>query len=481
MSFDDLKICNELKIAINKMKYTTATAVQLRTIPWMINKQNVIVKSHTGSGKTAAFGIPISENIFTGKSKGALILCPTRELAVQVMHELRKINSKTKLNVSAVYGGHGMNSELREIKKGIDILCATPGRLQDHFRNRNINPKQFDTVVLDEADRMLDMGFISDLNEILEQVQPKNTNLFSATLDGKVAKLIQKYIPQYEEVILADEIIGKTILETHIKVPQNKKIDALLEILEEAKDDRVLLFVATKRNADFLARILVKENYNAGSIHGNKTQRARETALHKFKTGKTQILVATDVAARGLQIDNVEYVVNYDLAQDADTHKHRIGRTGRMGKTGQAITFVDKDGSITKAYNPRGRRGNNNNGGQRSNNRRGNNSSRRNADYSERNSDSRRRNTRRPKDYSQRDGDSSRSNTRRREDSTPRNNDSSKRSNDTSPRSNDSPRRSNNASPRSNDYPKSNASRSKRKPFYKQNKFKPKFGKSRSE
>jgi len=345
MSFQDIKFSNEIKKSIQRMKYETATDVQLDTIPLILDGYNVIVKSHTGSGKTAAFGIPISEQIFKSKGRAALVLCPTRELAVQVKNELRKINSDTRLNVFAFYGGHGMTSELKDTTRGIDILVATPGRLLDHFKRGSLNPKKFKTVVLDEADRMLDMGFIHDLKDILNQIKPGNTHLFSATLDGSVARLIQEHIPTYEEIILSEEIIGKNILERHIKVKFEDKLDALQEIIEEAKNGRVLIFVSTKRSADFLTRKLAKLNYRVECIHGGKTQRSREIALQNFKSGKKRILIGTDVASRGLQIDNVEFVVNYDLANDEDTHKHRIGRTGRMGDTGHAITFVGEDGN----------------------------------------------------------------------------------------------------------------------------------------
>jgi len=347
------------------MDYKKATDVQTDTIPLILEGHNVIVKSHTGSGKTAAFGIPISEKIFTGKAAGALVLCPTRELAVQVKNELKEINSKTKLNVSAFYGGHGISGEKREIKNGIDILCATPGRLLDHFRNGNIDPRQFEIVVLDEADRMLDMGFIPDLRKILDYVKPNNTHLFSATLDGSVASLIQEYIPTYEEIIIQEEIIGTHILERHIKVPKEKKISSLIQIIEEAKNGKVLVFVSTKRSTEFLVKQLRTRHYDSTSIHGDKTQRARETALSNFKTGRSRIMIATDIAARGLQIDDIAYVVNYDLANDAITHKHRIGRTGRMGDTGHAITFVGEDGNIIGRPNQFFGRGRNRNSGQK--------------------------------------------------------------------------------------------------------------------
>lgn len=341
--FDELNFSKELKTGIDRMKFSAPTEVQLKVIPLILSGKNVITKSYTGSGKTAAFGIPLSERILKKQSEKVLVICPTRELTVQVMEELRKINSFSGINAIAVYGGHGMSEERNAFNGRYGFLCATPGRLLDHIRNRHFDPSIFDTIVLDEADKMLDMGFIDDLKDILEHVQPKHTHLFSATLDGSVAKIIDKYIPQYEEVILAEEIIGKNILEKHLNVPHNNKFDHLVEAISGAGDGRVLVFVSTKRYADVLCKKLNALGYHAASIHGNKSQRNREISLQQFKAGRKQILIATDVASRGLQIDDVAFVINYDVARDSDTHKHRIGRTGRMGKTGTAITFVSSD------------------------------------------------------------------------------------------------------------------------------------------
>ncbi len=349
MTFESMNFSREIKDAIKRMGYTEPTFVQTSTIPLMLAGHNVIVESHTGSGKTLAFGIPISDNILTGKSKAALVLCPTHELVVQVRDEIRKINHNIGINIFAFYGGHGMSSEIKAISNGIDILCATPGRLLDHFKQNNLDPNMFDTVVLDEADRMLDMGFIQDLRQILNYVRPSKVHLFSATLDKSVAKLIHEYIPIYEEVIATENLVGKNIFERHIKVSRDKKLDALVEIIKEAKNGRVLVFVSTKRGADFISSRLSRMHYKVEAIHGDKSQRSRDFALQNFKHGKKNILVATDVAARGLQIDNVEYVVNYDLANSADMHKHRIGRTGRMGEIGHAITFVNELGQIIES------------------------------------------------------------------------------------------------------------------------------------
>jgi ATP-dependent RNA helicase DeaD len=344
MFFNEVNISAEIKSAISKMSYFNATEVQINSIPLILEGHNVVVKSFTGSGKTAAFGIPLSELIYSNKLNKVLVLCPTRELAVQVSEELKEINSETKLKVTAVYGGHGIRNELNDLRKGIHFLCATPGRLMDHFKNHGLKP-DFDCVVLDEADRMLDMGFINDLKEILSLIQPKNIHLFSATLDGSVAKIIQEFIEGYTEVIIEEEIIGTNILEEHIKAKKFEKFNLLMNLINEVKG-KILVFVSTKRSADFLTRKLKDNNLFVSSIHGDKSQKYREKALNEFKSGKKRILIATDVAARGLQIDSVELVVNYDLAQDTDTHKHRIGRTGRMGEIGKAISFVSETGKI---------------------------------------------------------------------------------------------------------------------------------------
>ncbi|MBI5554055.1 MAG: DEAD/DEAH box helicase, partial [Candidatus Diapherotrites archaeon] len=353
--FDGMGLTDSLLKGIHRLKYVTATPVQKETIPLVLAGHNVACESHTGSGKTAAFGIPLSELILRGKMGPVLVLCPTRELALQVKDDLNRFNSDSRLIAYAVYGGHGMTEEINGLRQKISFLVATPGRLLDHIRSGHLDPRRFETAVLDEADRMLDMGFITDLREILESVAPRHTHLFSATLKGNVAGLIHKFIPAYEEVRIEEEIVGKTILERSIHVTMANKFDYLLDVLKEAGDGRILIFVSMKHYADRLQRMLQDAGFRATAIHGNKSQRNREISLDYFKTGRKQILIATDVAARGLQIDNVEYVINYDEAFDADTHKHRIGRTGRMGKSGQAVTFITEDAPKRGGRGGRGR------------------------------------------------------------------------------------------------------------------------------
>lgn len=343
MKFEDMEISASLKEALAKMKYTSPTDVQERVIPVMNGGSNVIVRSHTGSGKTLAFGIPLSDRIICRKSRAVLILGPTRELVVQVKEELREINRFSGLRVFEVYGGHGIEGEIQALRGRVDILCATPGRLLDHIERGSIDIGMFDTVVLDEADRMLDMGFIDDIRKILEMVKPERTHLFSATLDGKVAVLIQDYIARYEEILLEEEIIGKDIIEKKFVVPREQKFKELYKYVHEAGRNRVLVFVSTKRFAETLKERLQRRGVHAMSLHGDLSQQKREQSLTAFKVGKANVLIATDVAARGLQIDNVEYVINYDEAVDAETHRHRIGRTGRMGAKGIAITFIDEN------------------------------------------------------------------------------------------------------------------------------------------
>ncbi|MEM3364764.1 MAG: DEAD/DEAH box helicase [Candidatus Micrarchaeia archaeon] len=343
MKFEDMEFSASLKEALSNMNYTTPTKVQERVIPIMCSGSNVIVRSHTGSGKTLAFGIPISDRIINRKSRAALVLGPTRELVMQVKGELRQINKFTGLRVFEVYGGHGIEGETQVLRGRVDILCATPGRLLDHIERGNIDMEMFDTVVLDEADRMLDMGFIDDIRKILEIIKPEKTHLFSATLDGKVAVLIQEYITKYEEILLEEEIIGTNIIEKKFIVPRQQKFKELCKYIKQAGRQRVLVFVSTKRYAEMLRERLYNRGIRAVSLHGDLSQQKREQSLEQFKSGRSNVLIATDVAARGLQIDNVEYVINYDEAADADTHRHRIGRTGRMGATGYAITFIDEN------------------------------------------------------------------------------------------------------------------------------------------
>jgi len=359
MKFEDIKFDARIQKALKDLKFDEATEIQEKTIPLIIEGKTVVAKSYTGSGKTAAFGISAAERILQNKNKGVLIIGPTRELIVQVKTEVAKINRYTKLKVLAVYGGHGLVGEVKAIKSsGVDILCATPGRLLDHIKHNVIKKTAFDCIVLDEADRMLDMGFSQDIQKILDFFNPKNLHLFSATINEKIIGIVKKHIKDYELVSIKKELTGNEIIEQKIDMRESEKYPHLVEIIKKSEGKKILVFVETKTSADNLVRKLDKQGFFVASIHGDKTQKFREIALSNFKSNKIHILVATNVAARGLHIDDVEIVVNYDRARDKDTHTHRIGRTGRMGKKGIAITFVTDNDSFfdnaRRSFNSRG-------------------------------------------------------------------------------------------------------------------------------
>lgn len=338
--FDEFKIKPVLKNGLRRMNYNNSTEVQELTFPVMMGSKNVVVKSFTGSGKTLAFGIPLSERMLRKESNAVIVIGPTRELVVQVSTELEKLNKFTRMKIFPVYGGHGITGEVMNLRKGFEILCATPGRLLDHLQRGNLKHINVDTVVLDEGDLMLDMGFQEDINKILKMIRPKNVHLFSATMEGKVTQVIKEHIKQYELIDIKTEIIGEKILEENHNLNPEQKFPKLLEYIHKSKG-KILIFSSTKRYVEILKERLDKENVKSKTIHSDITQAKRENALRDFKTGKIKILIATDVASRGLHIDDVEYVINYDTARTSEIHKHRIGRTGRMGKIGNAITFTE--------------------------------------------------------------------------------------------------------------------------------------------
>lgn len=339
--FDEFNIKPILKNGLKRMNYSTATEVQDKSFSVMMGAKNVVVKSFTGSGKTLAFGIPLSERLLRKDSNAVIVIGPTRELVVQVSTELEKLNKFTRMKVFPVYGGHGITGEVMNLRKGFQILCATPGRLLDHLERGNLKHIDVDTVVLDEGDLMLDMGFQEDINKILKKVRPRNVHLFSATMEGKVTQVIKEHIKHYELIDIKTEIIGEKIFEEEIKLNPEQKFPKLLEYVNKSMG-KLLIFTSTKRYVEVLKERLDKEGVKCKTIHSDITQAKREMALREFRTGKIKVLVATDVASRGLHIDDVEYVINYDVARSSDIHKHRIGRTGRMGKIGNAVTFIEQ-------------------------------------------------------------------------------------------------------------------------------------------
>lgn len=344
MKFEDMKLNEKTSQALRLLGYTEPTDVQKKTIPEILSGRDVMVRSKTGSGKTAAFGIPIIERITQGKNKKALVLAPTRELALQICKEIRLLASFYHIRIMVVYGGHGIESEIALLGKGVDVLVATPGRLLDLHRRGALALENFDFVVLDEADRMLDMGFIDDIKTIIGHVaKNRMTHMFSATLDEKIYEIGKRYLRDPLVIEVGEKEKPASIKEESIFLKRMEKSRALANILKENRAKKTIVFVATKIAAEYLWKKMRTEVGNIFFIHGGLSQAKREHTINTFKKMKGGALIATDVASRGLHLDDIEIVINYDEANDAETHLHRIGRTGRMGKEGKAITFVEKD------------------------------------------------------------------------------------------------------------------------------------------
>jgi superfamily II DNA/RNA helicase len=342
MNFKDMSISARTLSALDEMGYNQATEVQEKAIPLVLQGEDVIVRSQTGTGKTAAFGIGLIEIISRDRSKKGLILAPTRELAQQITSELRSIAKSHDMHIFAVYGGAGMGAQKAALRRGYDILVATPGRLLDHVKQGNLRLSGANIIVLDEADRMLDIGFKPDIDRIMGMTsRERQVLLFSATVDARIKSITKEYmaVPELIEIGPVGKVVK--ITEESIHLAREEKLDKLREILLREPQSRTIVFVRSKRAVDHVCRKLVREGIDARSIHGDKSQGQRERAVRDFQEGRTRILIATDVAARGLHIDDVHHVINYDVADTEDTHTHRIGRTGRMGASGKATTFIE--------------------------------------------------------------------------------------------------------------------------------------------
>ena len=341
MEFRNMKISEKTLLALARLKYIEATEVQETAIPEIIAGHNLIVRSHTGTGKTAAFGIGIIERIAAGKSKKALIMTPTRELAVQVCKEIQGIGQMHNLRITVVYGGHSISIEEEQLKKGVDILVATPGRLLDLSRRGAVRIGEFDIAILDEADQMLDMGFLDEMTDILDQLpQHRMTLMLSATVDESILSIAAKYVKHPKTIELGEIAAAETITQEHIEATDREKFPRLLEVLRIHSHMKTLIFRETKRGVERLQERLWQRGVKAGALQGDMSQAARNRVLADFKENKLNVLVATNVAARGLHVENLGLIVNYDKAQTEEIHLHRIGRTGRMGQEGKAINFV---------------------------------------------------------------------------------------------------------------------------------------------
>ena len=342
MSFENLGLQPGILKAIKELGFEKPTDIQREAIPLLLQGSDLIGQARTGTGKTAAFAISILEGLQQKNHVQALILVPTRELAMQVVNEFRELGKYVPHTVLAIYGGEDIEKQLRHLQKGIQIAVCTPGRLLDHLERRSISLAQVHTVVLDEADRMLDMGFIDDIKRILSHVpQKRQMMLFSATMPDAITSLARQYLHNPETVnVSADKITVESINQHFIMSDPRHKVQILLHHLRGRKPRLTIIFVRTKRGADNLFNSLERNGMKAAVLHGNLTQSRRDRSMHDFRNLHSNILVATDIASRGIDVDDVELVVNYNLPEDAMVYAHRIGRTARMGKAGEAITFV---------------------------------------------------------------------------------------------------------------------------------------------
>ena len=342
--YDQLELSPELMRAIEKKGYVQATPVQGGAIPYFMEWRDVIAKAPTGTGKTFAFGIPMVEHVDPASDAvQGLVLAPTRELAIQIMEELRDLcEFKEGVRAVVLYGGQPIEKQITQLKKKPQIVVATPGRLMDHMKRRTVRLDQVQTVVLDEADRMLDMGFIHDVTRLRDQIKSrKNLGMFSATISREVMDISWVYQRDPVEIVVrADEQNKPDIQQYRIAVDRGEKVDITVKLLEAGSYERAIAFCNTKNMTDRLAGLMKMKGISAEAIHGDIQQRVREQTLNKFRRGELRVLVATDVAARGLDIDDVDVVFNYDVPDENEYYVHRIGRTGRAKRHGVAYTLV---------------------------------------------------------------------------------------------------------------------------------------------
>ncbi|MDF3981907.1 DEAD/DEAH box helicase [Luteibacter sp. PPL201] len=354
MSFESLGLAPALLRALSEAGYETPTPIQSAAIPEVLAGHDLMAAAQTGTGKTAAFSLPLLHRLSSAAPRGdgrrpirALILTPTRELAAQVQDNLRDYGKHLRLSSTVIFGGVGMGNQLQALRRGVDIVVATPGRLIDHMQQRSVDLSHIDVLVLDEADRMLDMGFLPALKRIIAAVPAKRqTLLFSATFAPEIKALAQQFMREPREVSTTPaNTVANTITHRVHPVDTARKRDLLLHLLAQDSRRQTLVFSRTKHGADKLVRFLEDAGIRAAAIHGNKSQNARTRALGDFKSGKVTVLVATDIAARGIDIDQLPVVINFDLPMVAEDYVHRIGRTGRAGSEGQAISLVSHDES----------------------------------------------------------------------------------------------------------------------------------------
>jgi len=350
-TFSDLGLIAPLLQALDGEGYTTPTPIQTQAIPFLIQGRDMLGIAQTGTGKTAAFALPILQRLDADRKKTAprsprtLVLTPTRELAVQIADGFGTYGKHLGFKRTVIFGGVGQNPQVQALNQGVDIVVATPGRLLDLMNQRHINLSHVEFLVLDEADRMLDMGFIRDVKQIVAKIgAERQTLLFSATMPEAVMSLAKGILKNYERVEVTPESTTVERIDQRVMfVTREDKKRLLTDLLRDKAITRALVFTRTKHNANRVAEVLAKAGIPADAIHGNKSQNARQRSLDAFKSGKCRVLVATDIAARGIDVDGISHVVNYELPEDPASYVHRIGRTARAGTSGAAISFCDAE------------------------------------------------------------------------------------------------------------------------------------------
>lgn len=339
--FGSLELDRKIVTALTDMGFEEPSPIQSQTIPMVLEGKDVIGQAQTGTGKTAAFGIPVIQRIQSDhRGVQALVMTPTRELAIQVSEELSKIGRLKRLKTLPVYGGQPIDRQIRALRSGVQVVIGTPGRLLDHIRRQTIRLDHIRFLVLDEADEMLDMGFVEDMEEIMRHLpEERQTLLFSATMPASIRSLSKRYMKDPATVTISRENLTVPLIDQYYYETKDK-LDGLCLVLDAEVSGKLIVFCRTKKGVDELASALESRGYMADALHGDLSQNQRDRVMKRFREGKSDILVATDVAARGLDIDNITHVVNYDIPQDPESYVHRIGRTGRAGNKGVAMTFI---------------------------------------------------------------------------------------------------------------------------------------------
>lgn len=344
MTFEELPLNEKTKRALRDAGYTNPTPIQEQAIPVVLEGKDFIGQSKTGTGKTASYSLPMIEKVDASSKKvQAIVLCPTRELAVQVADEVRKfLKYQEGIKTVAIYGGQSIETQIKMLKKGVQIVIGTPGRVMDHMRRKTLKLDQVKMCVLDEADEMLNMGFEEDIETILKDVpEERQTVLFSATMNKKIMSITKKYLKNPKKVkIQAEELTVNEIEQISISIKEAMKSETLMRLIEVYNPQKAIVFCNTKKRVDDLIEVLKQNHFKAEALHGDIKQTQRERIMKRMRNGEFQILVATDVVARGIDIQDVEFVLNYDVPQEEEYYVHRIGRTGRNGNSGKAFTFV---------------------------------------------------------------------------------------------------------------------------------------------